>query len=276
VARVGDERPLALERALEAVEHVVERVPEARELVVRGRDGHALAGVARGDRGRAPADQLDGPECAPHRAVADETGEQQRGGCGEGEDQRERPQRLVPILERRSDEHRQALAADVHEARDHARAVLLERLGAGLLERLDVDLVPIVVGRERNVLERHVGAFGGGPPRGRCEDRPQRKPWARREQPPVRADHLRERLAGVVESLREPGLRAAALDEQPRDRCGLGLELVVERLRELGPQPVVHERARRGEHHGHRRREHRGDANADRQPLGPQRSAHRR
>ena len=72
VARVGDEAPLALERAAQPVEHVVERLAQPPDLVAGGREREPL--VARRERhlGGAGAHRVDGTERRAGQHVAEQ------------------------------------------------------------------------------------------------------------------------------------------------------------------------------------------------------------
>ena len=78
VAGVGDERALALERLLEPREHLVERRPEAADLVVGRADRQARARLVGPDRGGAAAHPLDRAQRGGGRPVAGQRREQQR------------------------------------------------------------------------------------------------------------------------------------------------------------------------------------------------------
>ena len=79
----------------------------------------------------------------------------------------------------------------------------------------------------------------------------------------ARADDLRERLAGVVDPLREAGQRAAAVDEQPRDRGRARLQRLVGRVGDLVAQAGADREAGDDEQHRHREREGARDAEPD-------------
>ena len=128
MARVGHEAPLAGEAVLEPAEHGVERLAEPADLITRAREREAPAGRVAGDLGGLAAHLLDRPEGGGREEIT-------RGG---GEEQGERPddeelgeelvERLVPVLERRtddeggSDEQAHRLATDL--TREEKRAVL--------------------------------------------------------------------------------------------------------------------------------------------------------
>ena len=83
VTGVGDEVPLALKRALEPVEHLVQRATQPLELVTRRRNREPLPGRVRGDRRRSPPHRLDLPQRHPGEKVAGAGGEDQRDRSGE-------------------------------------------------------------------------------------------------------------------------------------------------------------------------------------------------
>ena len=130
-------------------------------------------------------------------------------------------ERLVAVLERRAGDDPVPVPADVDGGGLDPRAVGLERLRAGLLEGVEVDLLAGLVvhvdARRRRAGRpaRRRGPRAARP--GRARDAAGR-PGVDSAQAPVRPDHLGERLARVVEPPREPRADLAALDEQPRDR----------------------------------------------------------
>ena len=70
VARVRDEPPLAREAGLEAVEHLVQRLAEAADLVARRRQRQPPVGALARDLGRAAAHRLDRPQRGACEEVA--------------------------------------------------------------------------------------------------------------------------------------------------------------------------------------------------------------
>ena len=110
VARVGDEAALVLERRLEPLEHVVQRLGEPRDLVLRRWHGQPAA------RGRGG----DGARLAPHlfdraqgRAGEHVPGERREQECERRADEQLPPQALERLL------------ADVERARQHQRVLLV-------------------------------------------------------------------------------------------------------------------------------------------------------
>ena len=104
VAGVGDERALAQQRGLQAAEHLVERVAEARDLVVRGRHGEPAAGLAGGQRRGPAAHPLDRPQRGGGHGVAGERGDQQRERAADGQQRVQALERPAALLERLADD----------------------------------------------------------------------------------------------------------------------------------------------------------------------------
>ena len=111
VARVVDEPALALDRLLEALEHLVQGLAEPRELVPGVGDGEASPRLGR----------RDGRRLGPHRLHRSEGGADDEPDHADGRGERHRPadrhrrreprERLVPIVERRADEQDPSIAA---------------------------------------------------------------------------------------------------------------------------------------------------------------------
>ena len=105
MAGVRHERPLALERRLDAVEHRVERRAQPPDLVVGGRHGQPRSRLGRLDLRRAGAHALDRPERRGGGAVARERGEQQRDRPADQQQRAEAGNRLVAVVERLAHDH---------------------------------------------------------------------------------------------------------------------------------------------------------------------------
>jgi hypothetical protein len=247
VARVGDERALALERRLEPAEHRVQGRAEAADLVVGGRDREAGARIAALDRGRTRAHALDGAQRGGGRPIPRQRGEQQRDRAAREQQRAEAVDGLVAVLERLADHDREPPPLGLRGSRQQARGVVV------------VDRV-LAVDEER-LLDR-------APPLGRGQQRPLVGLVRAVDHPPGRVEDLREVLVlvdqGAAAGVGEPGARAG--DERAhvsRARAQAALDAGVE----LRRQPQVQEQAGAAEHDRHHRREGERHPQADRQPA---------
>ena len=100
VAGVGDEAALALERAAQALEHLVQRLPQPPDLVVRRRQRQPVVAVAQRHLSRAPAHRLDRPQPGGGKPVAEQRRDQHGDRPADGKRRDEAGQRLVAIAER--------------------------------------------------------------------------------------------------------------------------------------------------------------------------------
>ena len=105
----------------EAIEHLVERLPEAADLVVRRRQREPLGPAAERDVLRAPAHRLDRAQPGGGQRVAQQRREQDGHGTADRERRHEIGERVVAVLQRLAD-HRDRRAAAA--ARQHARRAL--------------------------------------------------------------------------------------------------------------------------------------------------------
>ena len=129
---VGREPPLSLEHALDAQEHLVERLDQPRHFIVPARMGQPLGERRRPDDSRATDDPIDRKEdgSGQHRSG-------QRHGakdcCRHHEEQSaHRSDRVAGVVERPGDLDRIGFAADLQWHREHANGLVAE-----LLERLE-------------------------------------------------------------------------------------------------------------------------------------------
>jgi hypothetical protein len=85
VARVRHEASLALEGAAQPVEHVVERLAEAADLVTGGGERQPVAAGRERHPGRAGAHRLDGPQRGAGQRVAEQRGDEHGDRAPDGE-----------------------------------------------------------------------------------------------------------------------------------------------------------------------------------------------
>jgi hypothetical protein len=104
MACVCDESPLALERGLEPLEHLVQRLPEPANLVVRVWERESPTRLGGGDDRCFPPHQLYGSERRRCECVSEERHEHERSGSDQQELRDESPNGVVSILERDADE----------------------------------------------------------------------------------------------------------------------------------------------------------------------------
>src|ERR671911_2975032 len=108
VTRIRDKPALAGDPGLEPSEHLVERAPEAEDLVAGVGEREFLLRRLRRDLRSAPPHVLDGPEQRPGEQVAEERGECESDRTADEERREEPGQSIVPILERCTDDDRLA------------------------------------------------------------------------------------------------------------------------------------------------------------------------
>jgi hypothetical protein len=112
VARVGNEAPLPLERAFESPEHRVQRLSEASDLVARARQRQPPTRLGTGDHGRLGAHRLNWAKGGRRQGIAEQRGDEERDRPDQKQLGEEARQRLVPVLERcTDDDHDLALGA---------------------------------------------------------------------------------------------------------------------------------------------------------------------
>jgi hypothetical protein len=245
VTRVGNEGALALDRRLEALEHGVQGLAEAVDLVVRVGQGQAAARLRGRDRGCLRAHPLDRAQGGRRQPVPEERGEHE---CRRPDDEKlgEEPSHgLVAVVERRA-EHEDARPARRFD-RDGEESCPARHAGAA------VDLRP---------------DFAPGCPRELVclEQRLQAKRRRSVDDAPVRSEQLGEALVCVGSGGGEGRRRVARL-QGGDDLGGARGQPLVDRLVERVGQPVVEEQAGRDEDDGHGQREGEREAEADRKPA---------
>ena len=109
VARVVDEPALALDRRLEALEHLVQRRPEASELVIGWRHREPLARIAGRDLGGPAAHPFDRVQGGSGSPVPRERRQEERDRAADQKQRRESHERFVAIVERGPDHHRKVV-----------------------------------------------------------------------------------------------------------------------------------------------------------------------
>jgi hypothetical protein len=105
VARIGHERPLAVEGPLEPPEHVVQGEAEAAKLVLGRRQRQALAGLRPGDGGRPAPHGLNRREGPGGDGVAGEAREQEPQRSADAEGAAQGLERSLTLLEQDTDHH---------------------------------------------------------------------------------------------------------------------------------------------------------------------------
>src|SRR5437764_9093945 len=106
MARVRDEYPLALERALEPSEHLVEPAAEPRDLVVCRRNRQPATWAGGGDRHGALAHPLDGPQRSGGEEIPGQRCKRQRDRTADEKQAAKIAERLDARRERgRDDDH---------------------------------------------------------------------------------------------------------------------------------------------------------------------------
>ena len=107
VRGVGHELPLPLERPAQPLEHLVERLAETADLVVRGGQRQQLVGIGQRHLAGAPAHRLDGRQARGRQRVADQRGEGKSDRAPDRKRREDARQRLLAILDRLPDgDHR--------------------------------------------------------------------------------------------------------------------------------------------------------------------------
>ena len=124
VAGVGHEPALALKRLLQAGEHLVQRLAEAADLVLRGRQRQPLAAALQGDPLRPLAHRLDRREAGGGEPVADPGCEQDRDRNADQERPDEARERLVAVRERDADDQDERASPGRQRAGEHPRRSL--------------------------------------------------------------------------------------------------------------------------------------------------------
>ena len=109
VPRVGDEVALSLKGRLEAAEHLVERVPQAFDLVASAGNGKSLARYLGRDRRGAAAHGVDRTQREPREEIPRKRGEDERERTCDEELVAEAPERLGALLQGLSDEKHELL-----------------------------------------------------------------------------------------------------------------------------------------------------------------------
>jgi hypothetical protein len=120
VAGIRYERALPFECLLETLEHVVQCLPEAPDLVVGGRDREALAVLLRRNRLRPPTHPFDRSQRGGDGAVAGQAGEQERRRPAEQQEVPEVVQRVVAILEGGAHDHHERPVLSMNRRRQQA------------------------------------------------------------------------------------------------------------------------------------------------------------
>ena len=242
MARIGDETPLARERGLEPVEHLVQGLAEPRDLVVRRRHGQPLARRRRGDLGGAPAHRLDRAKGGPGEQVACEGGQDEHDRASDEELAAKCLERVVAILEAGAHDHDHLLVAGVDAPRQESDHMFEVRHGDPIDEgRLVTGRVELVLGQQVQVRDERSAVDHGA----------------------LAVEHLREVLFGLHEPPgRAFGQRVAhALGpDEGRDVVHAGAQSLIQDLVQLAVEPDVEERRQAGEHERHGERE--GEAQA--------------
>ena len=244
VPRLRYEGPLALDRPLEAAEHLVERVAERLQLVARRRDGQPLPWRVGGDLRRARAHGLDRAQAGTGQAVTEGGREQERERADHEQLVAQAPQRLAAVLGRRADDEDEPPAAAADRRREQPDSLVEPR-----------DL--------RQVEERAMA------PRG-AQLRPrEQRPGAQRrggvEHPAVGCEQLRERLPALDQARgRLRRQRPARRAGERREVLGAHAQVAVERPCEVVAQARVEHDAGRRQHQRHGHGEPRGHPQPDR------------
>ena len=213
VAGVGDEVALAVDRGLEPVEHLVQRLAEPFELVPGRRNGKPLTGGVGGDGRRPPAHRLHLLQRQTGEEVAREGSEDQRNRSRDQQLVTEAGEGLCPVLASRTDDQDEPPAATPDGGREKA---------GGLVE----------AGHRRSVgVDRstaHGGQLLGG------QDRRAAERLCRVEHATARGHELRVALAALDEAAAALALeRRVLLADQRREVLRAELQLAVERELEV-------------------------------------------
>jgi hypothetical protein len=124
VARVGDKGPLARDRGVDALQHLVQRAAETAELVVAAGARQTLAEVVRRDLGCATAHSLDWRKRRAGQQVARQRGEQEGGRPADQQDAGEVVKRPCPVLKRLAHDDDQPLVLGSHRFADEPHTVV--------------------------------------------------------------------------------------------------------------------------------------------------------
>jgi hypothetical protein len=108
MARIGDEAPFALHCGLETGKHLVERVAEAGDLVVRARDREPLGKTAGGNRCGTRTHAVDRPQRSRCEQITDGGGDEEPDRTADEQLGAQRRQCVVPRLERGADDDQEA------------------------------------------------------------------------------------------------------------------------------------------------------------------------
>ena len=240
VARIGHEAALVLERRLEPLEHVVQRLGEPRDLVPGRWHGEPAARASR--RRSAPARRRiasTGRKAAPASTYPASAASTSASGPA---DEQLPPQALERLL------------ADVERARQHERELLV-RAADRDREQAPASAPPGHVDRrahrgpEKTVRSSAALSSGARPGGGDSATPPPRASTCARSRPRVAGSRVERRLASP----------------QPQRRLGrLREQRLVDRVEEIRADPQVDEPAQRREHERHCRRERQRQPDADR------------
>ena len=133
VARVGHERALPLEGPLDPGQQLVQRDPETRDLVGRGRDGQPQGGIARGELRRAAPHRLDRTQRGPGDGVRTEEREQHQQRDPDQQLGAHPAEGLQPVLAGVAHDQHEALAV-AGERRGEEPGRLVETGGTAAIE----------------------------------------------------------------------------------------------------------------------------------------------
>jgi hypothetical protein len=244
VAGVGHERALVGEGALQADEHGVQRLAEARELVACRRDGQPAAGLGAGDRRRLAPHVLDRPQGRPRHAEGGQRGEQKRRRTADEHLGDQALERLVPIVDGRADDDHPGLAVRVDRRGEEPHGIALEDVEPSAVDdRRAATRLRQLAGREE-----HAPGRGGD----LVDD------------PSARVDDLRDALVRVGEAPGSGGHgRAVRLPRERRDVVGPRPQAARDGAVELVAEPEIQEQSRGGEDDGHHGGEDQRQADRD-------------
>jgi hypothetical protein len=235
VARVRDEAALSRKGGLEAVEHAVQGLPEAVDLVARGRKREPTARLGRRDRLRLASHRLDRPKRGGGETVARKRREQERGGAADQQRQEQAPEGLPAVFQRRTDDYNDRSSARPDGLGEQSHGLV----GAGDAAATDLDRPAF-----------RAGDLGPGEERApesgcRVDDRA------------ARAEDLRERLS------LSRARRSARAYQRPDVVCA-GAKALIDRPVESAAQAQVEKQAGGREDDGHRNGEGKREAQPDR------------
>ena len=120
MAGIGDEIALALERLLQAIEHLVQRLAETLHLVAGGRHGQPFARRLGADHRGPPPHRLHLTQGEAGQQIPDPAGEDQ---CDRTRDEKlvaKARERLCVVLRRRADHEHCGPPVSRHGRREHA------------------------------------------------------------------------------------------------------------------------------------------------------------